>query len=589
LQRVLVIACLAVAAAVFAVSAHGQAAHKPVTFDVGDTQDIDSMNPIVGVTVPAYEAWNLQYAALVDRAAKDFSATPGLAQSWKASPDKRTWTYTLRPNLKWSDGQPLTSADVAYTINTARKQSWLNYTATVSDLVASAPNPRTVVIHSTVPDPKLPVVDVYILPQHIWGKLSKSAITKYPAEDGVGAGPFVLDKREKGQFARFKANPHYWKGKPKVDEVILRDFTNPDAMVAALERGELDAAENVPGTGFNKLKKDPRIQTIEGYQGGIGELALNGGAGLKKPHPALLDPRVRKAISYAIDRQVIVDRVLDGVGKPAELLGVSPNPAWEPTIPPADRYTFNLAKARAILDAAGYKDTNGDGIREMPGGGRPLIFRYAVRSEGDTGPGIAEYVSGWLKQIGIGTKQTVYNDSRLTEVIGKGDYDMFAWGWTPFVDPDAMLSYFTCSQVSHDPKDPTNYYNDANWCNKRYDALYKQQKTELDPAKRRAIVHQMLLLFHDSDVYQVLYDEPDAQAYVKGRFTGFVRQPAGVGPVLYTQTSPTYARLAPVVASAGASHGGGSGAVVAIVVAVVLVAGGALLVVRRRRTAYERE
>jgi peptide/nickel transport system substrate-binding protein len=144
--------------------------------------------------------------------------------------------------------------------------------------------------------------------------------------------------------------------------------------------------------------------------------------------------------------------------------------------------------------------------------------------------------------------------------------------------------------VAHDPKDPTNYYNDANWCDKRYDALYKQQKTELDPAKRRDIVHRMLLLFHDSDVYQVLYDEPDAQAYVKGRFTGFVRQPAGTGPVIYAQTSPSYARLTPVVATAGAGKGGGgAGTIVAVVVAVVVVGGGALLVVRRRRSAYERE
>src|SRR3954451_3486618 len=97
-------------AAVLTVSAHGQT-HKPAVFDVGYTQDIDSMNPLVGVTVAAYEAWNIQYEQLVAKSAKDFSAQPGLAQSWKASPDKRTWTYTLHPNLKWSDGQPLTSAD----------------------------------------------------------------------------------------------------------------------------------------------------------------------------------------------------------------------------------------------------------------------------------------------------------------------------------------------------------------------------------------------------------------------------------------------------------------------------------------------
>jgi peptide/nickel transport system substrate-binding protein len=590
LQRVLVIACLAVAAAVFAVSAHGQAAHKPVTFDVGDTQDIDSMNPIVGVTVPAYEAWNLQYAALVDRAAKDFSATPGLAQSWKASPDKRTWTYTLRPNLKWSDGRPLTSADVAYTVNTARKQQWLNYTSVVGDLVATAPDPRTVVIHSTRPDPKLPFVDVYILPQHIWGKLSKSAITKYPADDGVGSGPFVLERREKGQFARFVANPHFWQGKPKVDRVILRHFDNPDAMVAALERGEIDAAEDVPGTAFHKLQKNPKIQTILGYQGAMEELALNGGAGLKKPHPALLDPRVRAAIAHAIDRQTIINRTLAGLGKPSEVLSTSPNPIWQPAVPPADRETFDLAKARSILDAAGYKDTDGDGIREMPAGGKPLVFRYGVRSEGNVGQSTAEYISGWLKQIGIGTKQTVYDDSRLTEVIGKGDYDLFVWGWTPFVDPEQMLSYFTCDQVSHDPKDPTNYYNDANWCDKGYDALYRQQRVELDPAKRVQLVHRMILRFHDAHVYDVLYTYPDNQAYVKGRFTGFVRQPAKTGPVVYSMSSPSYPRLAPVAAASGAGKGGGgAGTVVAIVVAAVIVVAGGAFWLQRRRTAYERE
>jgi peptide/nickel transport system substrate-binding protein len=581
-----------IAAAAWAVNARGQQTAKPVVFDVGYTQDIDSMNPIVGVTVAAYEAWNIQYEQLVEKSAKDFSPQPGLAESWSSSPDKRTWTYKLRPNLKWSDGQPLTSADIAWTINTSRKQEWLNYTAVTGDLVATTPDPQTVVIHTTSPDPKLPTVDVYMLPQHIWGKLSKAQMTKYKAEDGVGSGPFALEKREKGQFARFKANPNFFKGKSKVDEVIIRNFDNPDAMVAALERGEIDAAEDIPGTAFHKLEKNPKIETVQGYQGAMNELALNGGAGLKKPHPALLDPRVRDAISHAIDRKTIVARVMSGLAKPAETLSVSPNTAWSPEVPADDQDTFDLAKAKSILDAAGYKDTDGDGIREMPGGGRPLNFRYAVRSEGSTGPATAEFISGWLKQIGIGTTQKVYDDSRLTEVIGKGDYDMFVWGWVPFVDPEQMVSYFTCDQVSSDPKDPTNYYNDANWCDKRYDALYKQQKTELDRAKRRELVHQMLLLFHDAGVYQVLYTYPDLQGFVKGRFTGFVRQPAGDGPMIFSQSSPSYQTLAPVAAKAGGAAddgGGGAGGIIAIIVAAALVLGGGVSWLQRRRTAYERE
>jgi peptide/nickel transport system substrate-binding protein len=245
---VLALGALVVAAPV------GSQTKKPVTFTVGDTQNIDSMNPIVGVTVPAYEAWNIQYATLTDKSPKDFSTIPGLAKSWTSSADKKTWTYTLRPNLKWSDGQPLTAEDVAYTINRAKKEEWLNYTSVVANLTATAQDPTTLVVKTSVPDPKLPTLDMYVLPKHVWEKQDAKAVTKYDALDGVGSGPFTLEQFEKGQFARFKANPYYYGGKPAVDRVVLRGFDNPDAMVAALKRGEIDAAEDVPGTAFKQLE-----------------------------------------------------------------------------------------------------------------------------------------------------------------------------------------------------------------------------------------------------------------------------------------------------------------------------------------------
>src|SRR3954469_22418181 len=289
---------------------------KPVVFTAGDTQNIDSMNPLVGVSVPSYEAWNIQYATVTDKSPKDFSPIPGLAESWKGSADKRTWTYTMRANQKWSDGQPLTAEDVAYTINRAKKEEWLNYTSVVANLTAKAQDDRTLVVTSSVPDPKLPTLDMYVLPKHVWEKQDAKAITKYAALDGVGSGPFTLAHLEKGQFARFKANPYYYGGKPAVDTVVLRNFDNPDAMVAALKRGEIDAAEDVPGTAFHQLEKDPSVETVQGYQGAMEEFAINGGAGLKKPHPALLDLRVRQAIAHAIDKKTIVNRVLAGLGKP---------------------------------------------------------------------------------------------------------------------------------------------------------------------------------------------------------------------------------------------------------------------------------
>jgi peptide/nickel transport system substrate-binding protein len=587
----LVVATAAVAAIV-AATASGQESGKPLTLTVGLQQDLDSANPTVGVTVAAYEFWNLQYATLTDKASKDFAAIPGLAASWTASADKRTWTYKLRPNLKWSDGQPLTSDDVAYTINRARREAWLNYSQTVANVTATAPDPQTVVLKSSVVDPKLPVMDVYVLPRHIWSKYDKSAIGKYDAKDGVGSGPYTLDRVVKGQFWTLKANPNYWKGKPRIDRVVFRKFNNGDAMVSALRRGQLDAVQEVPSGAFLQLQKQPGIATIQGQQGSFNELGMNGGAGLKKPHPALLDHRVREAIARAIDKATIVSRVMRGLAKPADTISPSANPEWMPKLAPDQRFDFDLSRAKQILDQAGYKDTNGDGIREMPGGGRPLRLRYAVRQESNIAQPISEFVSGWLKDIGIATTQKTYSDSQLTEVIGKGDYDLFVWGWTPFVDPDTMLSYFTCGQVSHDPKNPTNYYNDASWCDKTYDALYKQQNVELDPTKRRGIVQQMLTRFYQSATYVPLDYEPDLQAYRTDRFTGWIRQPAETGPVLFNNSSQTYANLRPVSATAksgGGGGGGGSGAIIAIVVAAVVVLGGAGLVLSRRRTADDRE
>jgi peptide/nickel transport system substrate-binding protein len=461
-----------------------------------------------------------------------------------------------------------------------------------ANLTATAPDPQTVVIKTSVPDPKLPTMDAYILPKHIWGKMSPEKRDKYEGEDGVGSGPFVLEKFEKGQFARFRANPNYWDGKPAVDRVVLRKFNNPDAMVAALKTGEVDAAWDVPGSAFNRLKKDENVVTNEGYQGGFAEVAINGGDGLKKPHPALLDPEVRKAIAHAIDKDTLVDRVLAGVGKRAETIIPSPDPSWVPELSKDQIYEFDLDKARSLLEDAGYKDTDGDGVREMPGGGQPLKFTYYSRSDGETGQEIAEFVRSWLDEIGIATTEKVADDSQLTTIIGEGNYDMFAWGWTPYVDPDTMLDYMTCKQVASDPEDPTNYYNDANYCDKEYDRLYAQQKVELDPEKRKEIVHEMLTRWQQSAVYNVLWEEPDAIAYVKDRFTGWVQQPAKTGPVLFSNTSPTYARLKPVTASAaggGDDDGGGSGGIIAILAVAVVALGVALVVVTRRRSADERE
>lgn len=585
---------VAVAALALMVVSLGTAADgdDKVVLTVGLSNDYDSFNPLVGVEVPDFEVWNLQYATLTDKAAADFAPIPGLAESWVESNGGKTYTYTLREGVQWSDGEPLTAEDVVYTINRSRDEEWLNHYSTVQNLTAKAIDERTVELTSSVPDPKLPVMDVYILPKHVWEKLDAKAITKAPGTDGVGSGPFTLTSAKRGESWSMVANPNYFGEKPAIDEIVFRFFSNGDAMVAALKTGEVDAAYNFPSQAFEDLSNTENVVALQGEQGGFAEVSVNGGRpedhrveGIGNGHPALSLLPVRQAIAHAIDRSVIIDRVLYGLGSPALAISPSTNPEWKPEIPEADQYSFDLEKAKTLLDGAGVKDSDGDGIREFEG--KNVNLDYYILSDSTTAPGNAEFIRDWLKQIGLGTTLKVVASSKLTEVIGRGEYDLFQWGWTPYVDPDPMLSYFTCDQLSKDPDDPTNYYNDANWCDPAYDADYKAQNEELDRATRVETVHRMLTLFYRSATYNVLYYEADLNAYRSDRFEGWVRQPAETGPVIFSQSSPSYVLLKPV---AGSSSGGiGTAAIAALVVLGVGVVGGLGLMLRRRGSEAERE
>jgi peptide/nickel transport system substrate-binding protein len=566
---------------------HHAAAQDEVTLTVGLVQDMSSPNVAVGYLVPEFDVWNLQYATLTDKAADDFATVPGLAESWEGSDDGLTYTYKLRDGLKWSDGEPLTADDIAYTINRSRDEQWANHFSTTGNLDATAIDARTVQITSSVPDPKLPTMDVYIVPKHIYESIDAEALLEYDALDGVASGPYSLESWRSGQDWTMVKNPNWWGRDNGIDRIVYRVFTNPDAMVAALQQGEIDFAHDIPYPSIDLLREEEGIEVVDGQQGGFTELALNGGqGGIGDGHPALQDIDVRHAIYYAIDRDVLFDRVALGLGGKGTTLSPSADPSWMPDLGD-ENYTYDPDKAKQILDDAGYVDTDGDGIREMPDGSRPLEFRYAERSESSIAAPIREFVTGWLRDIGISTVVSVMDDTQLYDVQVAGNYDMFSWGWTPYVDPDPQLSYFTCDEITTDVNDPGS--NDANWCSAEYDELYQQQKVELDSDKRHEIVHEMLELFNRESTYLVLLQDADTQAYRTDRFEGWLQQPAGDGPVLFTNTSPSYVNLS--VIGGGDDDGGGVNValIVGIAVAAVALIGLGAFVITRRSSDENRE
>ncbi|MGD9705570.1 MAG: ABC transporter substrate-binding protein [Acidimicrobiia bacterium] len=572
---------LATAGLMVPIAAGTAGAQDTLTFSVGTTQDIDTLNVTAGFLVIDYEIWNLTLPTLTNKAAADFSIEPALAESWTSSDDGLTWTYTLREGLQWSDGEPLTADDIVYTITRSVEEEWQNHISTTGNLTATAPDERTVVVTSAVPDPKLPILDMYIVPKHVYETISAEDLPNYPADDNISGGPFRIVERREGEFVRLEKNPNWYGDEPAMDELIFRIFENPEAQYNALRAGDLDAVDEVPTQIFPSLVDgaEENITAIGGNQGGFSELAMNAGceAGIGDGHVALKDQKVRQAINWAIDRDLLVDKVLNGLGTPGVSISPSANPAFDLQVSDDERYTYDPQRAAALLDEAGWTDADGNGVREKDG--VDLRLRFFDRSVGDASA-TTEFLTGWLNDVGIATEVQTYDEDTLTAIIGKGEFDLFTWGWVPFVDPDPMLSYLTSEQVTTDPE--IVGYNDANWCNPEYDALYEQQKVELDAAKRADLIQQALMVLYTDAPYAVMYKTDDLQAFRSDRWENFVRQPAETGPVLFTNTSPAYLSLTPTD-GAGGGDGSNLGLIIGAV-AVVAVLGGGGLWLRGRRT-----
>jgi peptide/nickel transport system substrate-binding protein len=271
------------------------------------------------------------------------------------------------------------------------------------------------------------------------------------------------------------------------------------------------------------------------------------------------------------------------------LVGQSMNVALAPRfdlVPVKDPYKFDIKEANKILDNAGYLDTNHDGVREMPGGGRPLKFRYDTRSDSSLDAPVAQFIKGWMKQIGIQVNVTVVSEDQLTPIENAGTFEFATWAWTPFNDPDAQLSYLTCAQVPKAADDGS--YNDAFYCNPAYDKLYNEQRSELNETKRIAEVKQMQQIFYDDAPYVVMFRASTLQAYNHDRFTGFTPVPDPGGPVMYAADYFNYANVKP----AGGSSGSGASTAVLIVVGIVVALGiiiALVMMLGRRRSADLRD
>ncbi len=502
---------------------------QPAVVRIGWASGPDSLNIGVAWLASAYTISELTYSSMYEFKL-DGTLALDLGTEETVSADGLVYTYKIRDGIKFHDGQPMTAADIAFTYNLVMAhEDFPTLHSYVEHFVSvEAPDDTTVVItlDQQVPNIASKLVFLYVLPEHIWKDHSEGdAAAAFENLEMIGTGPFKMLEYKPNEFIRLGANKDYYDQAPKVDEVIFQVFSSPDVLIQALKTGQVDMINSVPNTSVESLKASENVKVVTGapLSPDLEDIVFNmvdpencptADGGLCTGHPALRDKQVRLAMAYAADKQKIIDIVKLGYATPGIALIPSGMGEWFNT--DIVDFAYDPAKANQLLDEAGYLDTDGDKIREMPDGTKPLTFRMNWPSSDSEAPRIAELLSEMWKEIGISLEmQAVESDALTSKCCPALDYDIMIWGWVADPDPNSLLIIPTTEQI------PTGY-NETGYSNPRYDELFVLQGSELDPAKRREMVWEMQQLVHDDVPYIIPYYPLAVQAFRTDRFTGWL-------------------------------------------------------------------
>jgi peptide/nickel transport system substrate-binding protein len=360
---------------------------------------------------------------------------PWLAES--AQPvDPWTWVVRLRSGIRWHDGRPFSAEDVRFTFTYYRDGPQNRHSHHVSevphikDVVAT--DPRTVRFVCAYPCPtlrRITLADLPILPRHVWeGIPDPRAFSGLP----VGTGPYRLVEYRTGHGLRFVANPAYFRGRPRVAELVVPVIPEPATTFGALRRGEVHAAARpVPPELLQAIGNSSVVRVVRTRSLTLAELRLN------FERWPLDDPAVRRALSLAIDRESLVRIVLLGRGRPGTRGYPHPDSPWTN---PALRTPYRPGAARGLLEERGFLDRDGDGVRESPDR-RPLRFVVKVPSNEPVLVRAAELVGQQLQRVGIRAAVQALDPGAVAALFRTRDFDLVLDIATPHAvaDPDQFV------------------------------------------------------------------------------------------------------------------------------------------------------
>ena len=420
---------------------------------------------------------------------KNLDLTGELAQSWEVSADQRTITFHLKPNLKWSDQRPLTSADVLFTWQKVTDDNTRTPYGSDFKLVSKAETPDAKTFRVTYAVPYAPALDtwagLHILPKHLLQDqdINNTAFARHP----VGSHYYKLSDWKNGQYLKLSRNPYASQGQANIEHLLSRII--PDKAAQFLEL----SADNIDSMALNPIQYARIFPSRADLSKNIGLYKELGNSysymGFNLKRKPFDDVRVRQAINYAIDKQEIIDGVLLGLGEPVAS-PYKPGTRW--SNPKLQPYPYDPIKARALLREAGFADTNGDGILEKDG--KPFSFEILTNQNKEREM-TAVLIQRRLKEVGIEVNIRVLEwASFLGRFIKPKQFDAVVLGWSLSLDPDQY-------GIWHSSQQAPGQFNFISYSNPQADKLLEAGRIELNPDKRMKIYHAFSkILLEDSPV-----------------------------------------------------------------------------------------
>jgi len=421
------------------------------------------------------------------------------------SPDGKTITFKLREGVTWHDGKPVTSADVKATWEAIMNPDNTPITRFGYDQIESIDTPDDLTVTLNFPEPftSWPILFDFILPKHVIEENSPGLDESKAMQVPIGFGPYKFVEWKVGDFVEYEAFDDYWRGGPKIDRVVVRMYPSTDALLQAIEAKEVDIAWSQPASFVPKLEAleskgirlfvVPRVASVRFH--------------MNPRAPIFADKTLRQALQHAVDKQFLIDELLFGRGALTDSeWGGSP---WEN--PNLVRYEYSPGKCREMLESLGWKDEDGDGIREAHGvegfeDGTRLSFMHYTTA-GDIGRENRQLiVQQMFKECGVEMK---VESRRAAELFGTwsqggvwshGDYEMGDWVHGLNVPDPEISTRFLCSEIASEENQSGSQW--FLYCNPEVDELLMRQAGEMDPEKRKEILFRVQEIYHD-DAYTI--------------------------------------------------------------------------------------